>query len=107
MADLRAFDRLPRQVSLAELRANPGTEKNEAAEKCAGAGFANHRSGVPGNPAHGWNCGVAGDSAALKICVRGALPARRESRASLAQSAPNACLSWTLACADQPLPMLR
>ena len=60
VADLRAFERLPRQVTLAELRANPALQKSEIAEECAAADLGDYRCGVSGDFADGGNCGDAG-----------------------------------------------
>ena len=42
VADLRAFDRLPRQSLVGGAALQSGAEENETAEKCAGAGFADY-----------------------------------------------------------------
>ena len=70
VADLRAFEKLPRPVTLAEMRANPRREKSEADEECAVDHLADQRGGIPGIAADGGNCGYAGRAAALKTRER-------------------------------------
>jgi len=65
VADLRAFDKLPRQITLAEMRANPALKKSKNAEKRPPGGFLDHGNGISGNLTHGGNRSDAGDAAAL------------------------------------------
>ncbi len=66
VADLRAMERLPRQVTLDELRTNPVRAKGEVPEERALDHFAGHRGGVSGDPAHGGHRGDSRASAAVK-----------------------------------------
>ena len=65
VADLRALERLPRQVSLAELRENPLAAQSEVPEKCAADYLSGDRRGVSRDFAHGRNRGLARPAASL------------------------------------------
>ena len=65
VADLRALERLPRQVSLAELRDNPALRKVKFLKNVRLIISPVTRGGVSGDSAHGRNRGLAGPAASL------------------------------------------
>ena len=66
VADLRAYEKLPRPVTLAEMRANPALRKVKLLKNVRRIISPIERSGISGIVAHGRNCSHAGRAVAMK-----------------------------------------